>query len=276
MTFFLEDKRLGFIGVGHIAKALISAFLKNRILKSEQIFIHNRTPGKAKKMVEQYKVTAFNTPEQLVESSDIVILAVKPHDLLDLLEPLRNIFTEDQVVMSLSAGIELSTLRKFITKSSLLRVLPNTPVSVGQAVVSFCAEKSNWVLEELVKKLFSPLGSVVLVEEGEEFSAMTVSAGSGTGFVFEIMQYWQDWLEEHGLAGDRTRQTVVQTFMGSACLAKEKPELSFDELALKVSSKKGVTLAGLESMRELEIERTLRMSFNKALLRDQEIARENS
>ena len=276
MTFSLEDKRLGFIGVGHIAKALISAFVGNRILKPEQIFIHNRTPGKAHKMAEQYKVTALKTPEQLVENSDIVILAVKPQDLLNLLEPLRNIFTEDQMVISLSAGIQFSTLRKFVTKSSLVRVLPNTPVSVCQAVVSFCVERSNWFSEQMVKKLFSPLGSVVLVSEGEEFSAMTVSAGSGTGFVFEIMQYWQDWLEEHGLDRNTARQTVVQTFMGSSCLAKEESELSFDELALKVSSKKGVTSAGLESMRELEVERLLRMSFNKALLRDQEIARENS
>ena len=276
MTFTLEDKKVGFIGVGHMAQSILSAFVENGILGAKQIFVHNRTPGKARKMVDRFGVTALKTPEQLIENSDIVILATKPQDLLSLLEPLRNIFTEDKVVMSLASGVQLSTLKKFVRKGHLVRLMPNTPIFVRQAVIGFCLMESHWMLENLVKKIFSPLGYVVLVEEGEEFSSMTVAASSGTGFVFEIMQYWKDWLQEHGLIPETACRIVIQTFMGAALLAQENPELSFDELVSKVASKKGVTSAGLESMRELELEGILRMSFNKALMRDQEIARENS
>lgn len=276
MTFSLEDKKVGFIGVGHIAQSILSAFVENKILKGKHIFVHNRTPGKARKMVDRFGVTALRTPEQLVENSDIVILATKPQDLLSLLEPLGNVFTEDKVVISLASGVQLSTLKKFVRMGHLVRLMPSTPIFVCQAVIGFCLVESHWGLENLVRKLFSPLGYVVLVEEGEEFSSMTVAASSGTGFVFEIMQYWKDWLQEHGLASETACKIVIQTFMGAALLAQKEPGLSFDELASKVASKKGVTCAGLESMRELELEGILRMSFNRALIRDQEIARENS
>ncbi len=276
MTSLPKDKKVGFIGMGHIAQSIVGAFIENKILEAEQIFVHNRTPGKAKKMTDRFGVTSLETPEQLIENSDIIILATKPQDLPDLLEPLKNTFTEDKVIISLASGIQLSTLKKFIKKGHLVRLMPNTPIFIRQAVIGFCLMKPNWILENLVKKLFSPLGYVVLTEEGEEFSSITVAASSGTGFVFEIMQYWKDWLQEHGLKPEVAYKIVTRTFMGAACLAEKDPKSSFDELTTKVASKKGVTSAGLESMRELELEGTLRMSFNKALMRDQEIAKDNS
>ena len=276
MTSLLKDKKLGFIGMGHIAQAMLTAFIENKILETRQVFIHNRTPGKAKKMTDCFGVTRFETPEQLIEKSDIIILATKPQDLHGLLEPLRNIFTENKVIISLAPGIPFSTLRKFIRKGHLVRLMPNTPIFVRQAVIGFCLTEPNWILESLVKKLFSPLGYVILTDESEEFSSITVAAASGTGFVFEIMQYWKDWLQEYGLKPEVAYKIVTQTFMGAALLAEKDPKPSFDELTAKVASKKGVTSAGLEFMRELELEGILRMSFNKALMRDQEIAKENS
>ena len=276
MPPLLKNKKLGFIGVGHIAQAMLAAFIESEILKANQIFIHNRSPGKAKKMTDRFGVKNLQTPEQIIEESDVIILATKPQDLPDLLEPMKNAFTENKIVISLAPGIPFSTLKKFIRKGHLVRLMPNTPIFVRQAVISFCLVEPNWILENLIKKLFSPLGYVVLTEESEKFSSITVAAASGTGFVFEIMQYWKDWLQEHDLKPEVAYKIVTQTFMGAALLAEKDPKPNFDDLTEKVASKKGVTSAGLESMRELELEGTLRMSFNRAMVRDQEIAKDNS
>lgn len=275
MNFSIHDKKIGFIGLGNMGQAIIKALLSSGTLKPEQVLVHNRTPGKVQKMVSRFNVTAFDTAEELVEKADVVMLATKPQDLLELLEPLRTAFSLDKAVISLAAGISLKTLRKYIPEAQLVRVMPNTPIFICKAVIGFCLEKPNVVLEGLVKKLFSPLGYVVSTEEGEEFSALMVSSSSGTGFILELMKYWQDWVEENGLEPEMARKIVIETFMGAAQLAAESPDLSFDQQIVKVASKKGVTAAGLSSMRELELEGILRMSFNKALMRDHELAKEN-
>lgn len=276
MNFSLNDKKIGFIGLGNMGQAILSALVSSQTVKSDQILVHNRTPGKVQKMVDRFQVQSTETPEELVEKSDIIILATKPQDLLPLLEPLGNTFTEDKVVVSLAAGIQLSTLKKYMPEAKLVRVMPNTPIFICQAVISFCLSQPDIVLENLVKKLFSPLGHVVSTEEGEEFSALMVSSASGTGFILELMQYWQDWIEEYGISSGDARKIVIETFLGTAQLAAQDSESSFNQLTAKVASKKGVTAAGLESMRELELEGILRMSFNKALMRDHELAKENS
>ena len=89
------------------------------------------------------------------------------------------------------------------------------------------------------------------------------------------MKYWQDWVEENGIEPDVARKIVAETFLGTAQLALDNPDVTFDQQIVKVASKKGVTAAGLSSMRELELEGILRMSFNKALMRDHELAKEN-
>ncbi|MEM7645691.1 MAG: pyrroline-5-carboxylate reductase [Pseudomonadota bacterium] len=276
MNFSLSDKKVGFIGMGNMGQAILSALMESGTLEANQVFVHNRTPGKAQKMVKKYGVKDLSTPEEVVESADIIILGTKPQDLLALLEPLRQIFTSEKVAISLAAGVQLSTLKKYATEAHWVRLIPNTPIFVQRAVVNFCLAKPDLILEKLVKKLFSPLGHVVSLEEGEEFSAMMVASSSGTGFIFELMKYWQDWIEDYGIDSDEARKIVTETFLGSALLATEDQQSSFDQLIQKVASKKGVTAAGLESMRELELEGLMRMSFNKALMRDKQLAKENS
>ncbi len=276
MNYSLDQKKIGFIGLGNMGQAILSALIKSKTLKAEQVFATNRTPGKLTKMVSKFGIHALATAEEVVEKCDVVVLATKPQDLLELLEPLRNSFTSDKVAISLAAGVELKTLKKYLPEANLVRVMPNTPIFICKAVVSFCLARPDIILESLVKKLFSPLGHVVSSEEGEEFSALTVSSASGSGFIFELMQYWQDWIEEHGIESVEARRIVTETFLGTALLALDESELSFSQLTEKVSSKKGVTAAGLASMRELELEGILRMSFNKALMRDHELAKQNS
>jgi len=89
-----------------------------------------------------------------------------------------------------------------------------------------------------------------------------------------MMMYFQDWIEERGFEPDVARKMVVETFLGAAKLAAVNPDQSLEDLQNKVTSKKGVTAAGLESMREFEIERALRYSFEKAALRNQELAKQ--
>ena len=273
VNFSLKDKKIGFIGMGNMGQAILRGLISSDTLEAENIYIHNRTEGKMQKMVSLYGCHACSTSEELVESADIIILATKPQDLLELLEPLRTAFNEDKVVISLAAGIQLSTLRKYIEGAHIARVMTNTPIFICKAVIGFCLATPDIIVENLVKKLFSPLGYVVSLDEGDPFSAFTVAVSSGSGFLFEVMQYWQDWIQENGIEEEEAKKIVLETFLGTAELAKSEKNLNFQQLTEKVTSKKGVTAAGLASMRELELEGILRMSFNKAVMRDHDLGK---
>lgn len=274
---FIKNRKVGFIGVGNMGQAMIKALVDSQTIAQGNIYATNRSSGKLKKVEEQYGVQPLPTNEELVDLCDIVVVAVKPQDLAQVLEPIASSFHESQLVISVAAGFSLKSLKKLLPNViGLARAMPNTPANIRKAVVGYCLADGADSYQASVEEFLSPLGLVVQAEEGEQFEALTVSCGSGPGFIFELMQYWQEWIEEHGFDPETARRMVVQTFVGAAELAAQAPDTNLSDLQDRVVSKKGVTAAGLQSMRELEIERALRYSFEKAAIRDQEISRGTS
>lgn len=269
----LKKTKIGFIGVGNMARAVLTGLVESGLIPGENIFASNRSPGKLKKL-EGYKVNICQSNEEVIENSSLVVLAMKPQDLYDAVEPIASSFNEDHIVMSLAAGIRTGALKKVLPQvRNIVRVMPNTPSKVGQGVTGYCLFRPDAGLSDLIESMLQPLGMVVHAEEGEEFEALTVAASSGIGFIFELMMYWQDWIEGHGIDPAVAREMVVRTFEGASKLAASAPESHLEELQNQVVSKKGVTYAGLTSIRELEIERALRISFEKAVMRDRELGK---
>jgi len=257
-----------------MGQAMIKALVDSKTVSPSQIYVSNRSGGKLKKVEELYGVRPVRTNEELVDECDVVVLAVKPQDLTQVLEPIASSFHSGHLVISVAAGFTLKSLKKLIPNAgAIVRAMPNTAAVIQKAVVGYCMAEGAEAYEETVKEFLSPLGLVVHAEEENGcFEALTVSCASGTGFVLELMQYWQEWIEEHGFDPQTARKMVVQTFLGAAEMAEKSDTTSISELQDKVVSKKGVTFSGLQSMRELEIERALRYSFEKAALRDQELS----
>ncbi|MBY0386499.1 pyrroline-5-carboxylate reductase [bacterium] len=264
----VRGKKVGIIGAGNMGQAIIKGLIESQKLDANSLFVTNRSSGKTDKVKKLFNVNSFRSNEELIDHCDVVIVAVKPQDVPEALEPCRNSFGQHHIVISLAAGMDFMSLRKLIPQGNLTRVMMNTPVLIRQGVIGYCSE--NGLYDLLIQDLFSPLGTVISLEEGDPFEAFTVASSSGTGFIFELMSYWQDWIEEHGLEPEVARQIIVQTFLGTAALAQSSSE-NLEELQNKVTSRKGMTAAGLESMRSLEIEGLLRMSFGKAAQRYREL-----
>lgn len=272
MNPLLKAQKIGFLGAGNMAQAMIKGLVEGGI-PAKNIFASNRTPGKIQKLVEQYGITPATSNEELVETCDIVILAVKPQDLMTALEPVIRFFDEHTIVVSIAAGIRMDMLERALPQCRLARVMPNTPSLIGRGVIGYLLNEDDAAVEATIEDLFEPLGRVIKVQDEDQFDALMISCSSGTGFVFEMMMYWQDWIEEHGFSMEEARLMTIETFVGASLLAAQARE-QVEDLQARVSSKKGVTAAGLQSMRELEIERALRISFEKAAMRSKEMARE--
>lgn len=263
--------KVGFLGAGNLTTALIKGFLDSENLSPSQIYVSNRSPGKLQKMTEAFGINAVPNNEALVEKCEILILATKPQDLMSAIEPLSSQLSPNQIVVSLAAGIKLETLKKTLRSVRITRVMPNTPSFIRRGVLGYLSSEAS--TDATIEDLFSASGTVIKVDDEDQLEAVTVSCASGTGFIFELMSYWQDWIEERGIEPNIAKQMTIETFLGTAMLAAQAKDSSLEELLGKVTSKKGTTSAGLESMRELEIERALRISFEKAALRNQELAK---
>ena len=273
MNPFLKSQKIGFFGAGNMAQAMIKGLIEGGI-PAQNIMASNRSEGKLHKLVETYGIQAARSNDELIDASDIVILAVKPQDLLPALEPVTRAFDDQKIVISIAAGIRMDRLEKSINGGRLARVMPNTPSLIGRGVIGYVLnDDDDGALDSTVEDLFTPLGKVIKVQDEDQFETLMISCSSGTGFVFEMMMYWQDWIEEHGFSIEEARTMTIETFVGASLLAAQARE-SVEDLQAKVTSKKGVTAAGLQSMRELEIERALRISFEKAAMRNKEMDRE--
>ena len=273
VNHYLKTKKIGFIGAGNLAQAVIKGLFEGQVVPSHQIFASNRSPGKLQKLKDQFGIQVCTSNEEVVEKSDIVILAVKPQDLLFAIEPISQSFLAGQMVLSLAAGIRMKTLSQNLPQTRLVRMIPNTPALIGRGVIGYLMNEVDPGLEAMVEDLFSCLGKVIRMEDEDKLEAFMVASSSGTGFIFELMMYWQDWIEEHGFEPKVAREIVIETFLGASLLASQSGNGSFEELQMRVASRKGVTAAGLDSMRELEIERAMRISFEKSAMRNSEMAR---
>lgn len=271
---YLKALKIGFIGTGNMSQAIIKGLVDEKLVTAEKIIGSNRTPGKLQKLHEQHGIRMATNNEQVINESDIVIIGVKPQDFYAAVEPLASAFNENQIVISLAAGIRLDSLEKLVSQVRWARLIPNTPSLIRRGVLGYLVNEGDEALETTIEDLFQNLGHLVKAEDEEQLEALTVACASGTGFVFEMMLYWQEWLEEHEFSPEQARKITIETFLGASLLASQNNDVPVEELQARVTSKKGVTFAGLSSMRELEIERALRLSFEKAAMRNNELAKE--
>ena len=268
----LSYLKIGFLGAGAVAQNLIQGFLNHSSVKAENIFLSLRSAKKRKKAFEGAKINILLKNEELLEESHVVFLCVKPHDLPELLNELQASWRKEHTILSPVAGVRFKQLRRWgLNSSRVIRFMPNINVCVGEALLPFCSLNNQENLNFFFEELLAPLGKLHNIKEEQLLSALTVACASGPGFILEMMQYWREWLSEQGFHEEQSKDFVTQTFLGTSLTAQTKQNKSFSDLQKEICSKKGVTAEGLKNLREMEMERLLRLSFEKSLLKLKEI-----
>jgi len=271
LSSFLNSKKIGFIGSGYITQALCKGLVLDETIPSKNIYVTNRTPHKAQKLSEELSLKYLHTSEELLENCETIFLAVKPADFCNLLDEIAQFVTPEHHIISLAAGINLDQIKKSLSHSKVSRLVPNTAVAIKKGVIGIFSESNE--LSDFLLKIFERLGTTLVLEDEEMLNSLLVATSSGIGFALEIMSYFSDWLESHGFTNEEARKLVDSTFAGAGLISSLLHQKSLENLISQVSSKKGVTLAGLESMRSLELDRVIRMSLDSAQKRNEELAR---
>jgi len=194
---------------------------------------------------------------------------VKPQNIKEVLEEIRDVIGVDQLIISIAAGVSISAISRTLKKDiPIIRVMPNTPAIVQKGISGICYGPN--VKEEHINvalDIFNSVGETIIVEE-DMIDLITAVSGSGPGFVFRLMETMVEAAVKIGASRDDAKKLVIQTFFGASCLAKETSQ-SLSELREMVTSPKGTTEAGLRVLNGERIDeiiyKTIYAAYNRAI-----------
>ncbi len=238
-------EKIGFIGTGNMGEALIRGILENGVYKKDQIIVFDKIKEKLSSVSKRFGLKEANSNADLVKNSEVILICVKPQDMYDLLDEIKGCLKESQLLVSIAAGIPTDAIIDKIGKQiPTVRVMPNTPALVQKGISGISYGRNiKEMHKKIVRKIFGAVGEIIEVEE-ELIDAITAVSGSGPGYVFRIMEYMVEAAMRIGIGEEDAKKLVIQTFLGSAYLAKESGR-SISELRKMVTSPKGTTEAGL-------------------------------
>jgi len=267
------DARVGFIGCGSMATALMVGFA------SKEIVVHDRMCGSCKSQgtvdrMTKLGIQAFTENAAVVSQSDVIFLSVKPYVLPTVLQEIAAHVTEDKLLVSVAAGVTLATMEKALPPNSrVVRVMPNTPCSVGAAASAYV--KGTHATEEdmvLVGELLNSVGVALPCLE-KDLNAVTGLSGSGPAYVFLMMEAMADGGVRAGLPRNVALKLAIQTLKGAAMMAEESG-LHPGVLKDQVCSPGGTTISGVEALERGNFRATVMNAVTSAKNRADELSKE--
>ena len=240
--------KLGFLGAGKMATALARGLVKAGLVAPEAVIASDPYESARVAITREAGVKATASNREVLTSASVVILAVKPDQVGDLLAEIRPQFTGSHLLISIAAGVPLSRLESALPPGArVVRVMPNTPALVGASASAFATGKSATAEDaQLVQKLFATVGLAFQLKEAL-LDAVTGLSGSGPAYAFLIIEALSDGGVAAGLPREIATQLAAQTLLGSARLLLETGQ---HPGALKdmVTSPGGTTIEGLHEL----------------------------
>lgn len=297
------DKKIAFIGTGFMAGAMINGLLESETFKNENITaINDAEPDAADQFAKKYNISHGGMHD--IDSSDIVLFAVKPQNFMNVIEMYGDHFSYDKIYFSIMAGVSTSAIEIAISsvlekktaystsdlikskscnfdpdnalesseRLQVIRFMPNLALSVGlSATVYSLGKYADSDAAYLAEAIFSPLGIIKRVNESE-ISQVTALSGSGPAYFYLLTESMTEAAVSSGMDPVLASELAVQTFIGAAKLIAESGESPVD-MRKKVTSKKGTTEAALNAMYDSGFKKAVSAGFTAARLRSDELGK---
>lgn len=262
---------IGFIGGGNMAEALIKGLMAKGQAALRDILVSEPREERRGYLEKSYKVKTTASNREVAGACRVIILAVKPQTMADVLEEIGDRVTEDTTVVSIAAGITLAFLQSRLKTKRLLRVMPNTPALVqeGMSVISLCDCFSDREIHE-VREIFMSVGRVVMLPE-KHMDAVTALSGSGPAFIALFVEAMIHAGTAMGLGSEHASELAIQTLIGTARMLESG--MAPERLREMVTSPGGTTAAGLRSFEEQGLKKITLEALQAARRRAEELGR---
>jgi pyrroline-5-carboxylate reductase len=253
----MQSRRIGMLGAGNMAGALIRGLLASKSVSKEQISASDVRADHLKELEAQYGIKTYSDNRQLAAASDLVVLAVKPQVIDRVLDQMADAFAPNTLLVSIAAGVPIRSLEARLPEHvRVVRAMPNT-AAIALAGATGIAPGSRATQEDIdvTQALFASVGRSVVLDESL-IDAVTGLSGSGPAYVMIIIEALADGGVKVGLHRDTALLLAAQTVYGSAKLLLETGEHP-GRLKDMVTSPGGTAIAGLHTLESGGLRRTL-------------------
>jgi len=262
--------RVGIVGAGIMGEALMVAVIKSGVCVSNIVF-SDKSDVRAKSLRQKYGCIEMST-SQVVSQANSIFFSVKPQDMDLLLVEIGKSISTSQRVISFAAGKKTSHIEGFLQEGvPVLRVMPNTPMSVGIGASAISAGKyASKDDVKAVEELLKASGKTIVVDESLQ-DAVTATSGSGPAYFFRFVEAMINGAKDLGLSESDAKTLVIQTIAGAAAMLNEEGA-SPSTLRQNVTSPKGTTFAALQVFESMDIEGIIKKAMRAARDRSQELS----
>ena len=271
MKTTLSDQRLAVLGAGKIGGILLRAFIEQQLIPAKRVHATVRHVEKARALAKQLSIEASTDNRAAVRNADIILLAVKPQAVKDVLEEIKPEMKPDKLIVSVVASVSTQLMEKQLgMEVPVIRAMPNTPCAIGCGMTGIAkgahAGKEHM---EMARAMFQAVGRVVEVDE-KQIDAVTGLSASGTAFIYIILESLAEGGVKVGLPRDVSTLLAAQTMMGAARMVLDTgdhPALLKDA----VTTPAGSTVDGILELEDGKLRVTLIKAVMKATQRAKEL-----
>lgn len=242
------SNKLGFIGCGKMAKAIIKGIIKSNYLTEKDIIASEISEDFAQKAQNELNIQVVNDNKKVVEFADTLFIATKPNQVENVLNEIKDL-VNNKLIVSIAAGVNTKKIEAITQNAPVIRVMPNTPALVQEGMSA--TTKGSFATDEhekQVQEILSKIGKVISVEESQ-IDIVTAISGSGPAFFYQIFEDMAQAGVKLGLEYDKSLLLAVQTAIGSAKMTLNRT-IPVTELVANVATKGGCTEVGINTMKE--------------------------
>jgi pyrroline-5-carboxylate reductase len=261
--------RILVIGGGNMGYTYAEAISKSSIANRKKVMICETYPEKVAELQLISYFDVYSNVKDCIAKADIIFFAVKPNNAPEVFEQIKPLVNQDQLFISLMAGVTIETIQKGIGVKKIVRTMPNLPAKVGKGVTSYIASEGVSRIELLmVRNLLDTTGESIKVSSENLIDASTGISGSGPAYVFYFMQSMMEAAQQMGFSEHDAKVLVNGTFAGAIELFNQG-DVSLTTWMDRVASKGGTTRAALDSMDSNQLNDKIKeaafAAFNRAV-----------
>ncbi len=263
--------KLTIVGIGNMGGAIARGLLGGQVISPSNLFLSSRSQEKLDEFKDK-KVNLFSSNVQAIKDVDIIVLAIKPQIMENVLEELKDAINSKQLVISIAAGLEMKMYKKTLGEAQpVVRVMPNICATVNASMSAWVKSKEvdeGQVIE--LKEILKAIGNHVELNDENLLNQITAVSGSGPAYFFYLTEILAKAGEELGLEKSLSERLAKQTIIGSAELLKISHK-SAGELKEDVTSKGGTTEAALTELEKNEMDKIFKRAVKRAYERSKEL-----
>jgi pyrroline-5-carboxylate reductase len=257
------------IGAGNMGLTYSEGMAKSPLLNRKNLMIHDVSEDLLNKLSEVSYYDTFDNLQDCVPNADVVFLAVKPYHSEELFARMKPMLDEQQIIVSLMAGVTIENIQNGLNVKKVVRTMPNLPAKVGKGVTSYTESKEVSRVELLmIRNLLDTTGQSIRVKNEDFINKSTGISGSGPAYIFYFMASMLDAAKKMGFSDHDSKILVSNTFEGAVHLFNES-DLSPEKWMDRVASKGGTTRAALDSMDDNNVKQLIQdaayAAFNRAV-----------